>query len=415
MISGIGRNAGLVAEMFAGEAGFCGLKAEGVERLVAAGEGAEEAIEEVEADAKVAVETALLVERTMMDVAEAASAEKPGAHDGSASHPEVGQMHAVMKVSEHQDGPSDRSEETEGAIRKRNAQERHGKPERGEDDGRRDEPFEADVADRGAIAGGLAIWVGTQGGVGSVHLEMMNEVAAAEQREPLTMQQAMQPVAGELGDDAGSGDGEQHFDETCEQVRSAHFAPQQGRPEGAASPESGWQGWRELLPQLGLCDTGGDFGSERMRELADRSRVGIAPEFGAYGVLVLEDALAGGRLKPKMNFGGFASGTHADEHAFGAIAGAPLDDFAGELVDCGAGIGRFARNRKLLGHFGLQFGGDLRGHFFRVVRPGDVGASGKILHENAGLFLGARRPGEKSEYGNSQKYFFHKSSRCARN
>jgi len=87
-------------------------------------------------------------------------------------------------------------------------EEAHGGPENCEDEGGGDEPFETDVAEGKTGVRGVVVVVVAHGLTGSVNQEVVDEMAAAEDADFVAVQEAVQPVAEEFGEQAREGEGD---------------------------------------------------------------------------------------------------------------------------------------------------------------------------------------------------------------
>jgi len=182
-----------------------------IEAAVAAKNGAKEAVKEEKSDAEVGVHVAMVVHGVMVNVVEAAGLQKPRAKKRVAGHPEIGEVHTVVEVAEHESRPEDEGEQCYGLIKRGYVEQAHGGPENCEDQGRREKPFEADVAERKTGVGGVVVVVVAHGLAGSVNQEVVDEMGAAEEADFVAVQEAVKPVAEEFGEQAreaeGDGDG----------------------------------------------------------------------------------------------------------------------------------------------------------------------------------------------------------------
>src|SRR5262249_25345614 len=73
-----------------------------VKRAMAAGECSKEPVIEVKSNAKVFVHSAAYVYRPMMDVVQSPRRAEPGVQEWRAFHPETLNVHAVVKIAEHE-------------------------------------------------------------------------------------------------------------------------------------------------------------------------------------------------------------------------------------------------------------------------------------------------------------------------
>ena len=202
-----------------------GFEPRAIEGAVTAKNGAKEAVEEKKADAEVGVHAAIVVDRVMVNVVEAASVQEPRPEKRVAGHPEIGEMHAVVQVAEHESRPGDEGEKGKGLIKGGQMKQMHGGPKNRQNESGRSEPFEANVTDGKAGAGGVMVVTVAHGLAGTVDQEVMNEMAAAEEADFVAMQEAVKPVAEEFGEQAGKA--ERHGDggDAKEKLGKRHKAP----------------------------------------------------------------------------------------------------------------------------------------------------------------------------------------------
>src|ERR1700745_1748640 len=86
----------------------CVLVAVAGERWQARGPRDEDAIEKEEGDPEVLIHEAVIVESPVMDVVSLAGRDEPALQAGSALHPEVVDVHAVVEIAEHEKAPGQR-------------------------------------------------------------------------------------------------------------------------------------------------------------------------------------------------------------------------------------------------------------------------------------------------------------------
>ncbi len=85
----------------------------------------------------------------------------------------------------------------------RDAQEKHDCPQYCENGSGRNKPFQADVSRRKTIRSRVVVVVTAHGLSRAIDQEVVDQVAAAEKRNFVAVQQAMQPVAEKFGEQAG--------------------------------------------------------------------------------------------------------------------------------------------------------------------------------------------------------------------
>ena len=93
-----------------------------IEWPVAFCHGPEETVKEIEADAEVRVHEAFAVHAAMMNIVQPSGPEEPRAQQGNPSHPEVFDVHAVVQIAEHQDGPAQQSAQSGRLVDRRHAE-----------------------------------------------------------------------------------------------------------------------------------------------------------------------------------------------------------------------------------------------------------------------------------------------------
>ena len=125
-----------------------------------------------------------------------------------AGHPEIRQVHTVVKIVEGEDGPGDECGQHDDLMDRRNVRDEHAEPNHAEKDRRRDQPFKTDVADGIAVGGGVVVVLMPHGLARTVDQKMMDQVAAAQEANLVAVQQAMKPVAKEFREQAGEEQGE---------------------------------------------------------------------------------------------------------------------------------------------------------------------------------------------------------------
>src|SRR5260370_2129062 len=170
------------------------------------GNRAEETVEEKETDAEVAVHAALIIQRAMMDVVEPARVHEPGFEQRRPGHPEIPQMHAVVQITEHENGPEQQRGKSDALVSARNVEPQKNSPRRSQDQGGRNEPFKPAVSKRDAMVRGVFVFVRTERLAGAVDEEMMDKVTTAEQAEPIPVQHPIRPISQEPHDETEAGE-----------------------------------------------------------------------------------------------------------------------------------------------------------------------------------------------------------------
>src|SRR6267142_2740187 len=160
--------------------------------------GSEEAVEKVEADAEVGIHEAVAVQAFVMNVVQLARFQKPSPQARNSGHPIVLDVHAVVQIAEHQNGPAEEREKREHLVSMRHMKQSHHAPAEQENNCRRDKPFEPDVANGEPLLRGVVVFVGAHGLPGAIDQEMMDQMAPAEGWDFVAVQKPVQPVAGEF-------------------------------------------------------------------------------------------------------------------------------------------------------------------------------------------------------------------------
>src|SRR5262249_60869295 len=119
-----------------------GFEAIAIEWAVAPRERAENAVKKEKADAEIRVHAPVRVDGVMMNVVQAARSKEPMFEERMASHPEIRQVHTVVKIVEGEDGPGDERGQRDDLMNRCNVRDEHAKPNQAENDRRRDQPFE---------------------------------------------------------------------------------------------------------------------------------------------------------------------------------------------------------------------------------------------------------------------------------
>ena len=189
---------GLAMEMVAPGDGAMAVEVQGA---MATRDGAEQAVEEEEADAEIAIHATLGIERMMMNVVEATGAQEPGFQDWRAFHPEILQVHAVVEVAEHEHRPGHHGCQRHGLIHAGDVEQAQRRPTKSQHQGYGGDPLHADVAKRGAAIGGIFVVFRAHGLSRTIQLKMVDEVSAAQRGEAIAMRQTVEQVADEFGEE----------------------------------------------------------------------------------------------------------------------------------------------------------------------------------------------------------------------
>lgn len=72
---------------------------------MACGQGAENTVEKKKADAKIGIHVAGVVDAVMVNIVKAPGASKPAVDQRHASHPEIAEVHGIVKKAERQERP----------------------------------------------------------------------------------------------------------------------------------------------------------------------------------------------------------------------------------------------------------------------------------------------------------------------
>ena len=95
---------------------------------MALGHGPKEAVEKVEADAKVGIHKAVAVQAFVMNVVQPARFQKPSPQARNFGHPEILDVHAVVQIAEHQDRPAEERTKREHFVSMRDMKQSHDAP-----------------------------------------------------------------------------------------------------------------------------------------------------------------------------------------------------------------------------------------------------------------------------------------------
>ena len=158
---------------------------------MAHGDGAEQPVEQEESDAEIADHAAVVVQGMMMNVVQPAGGKKPATKEGISRHPKIAEVHAVVQIAEGNDWPDNQSGERDALKEDRDAQEKHDCPQYCENGSGRNKPFQADVSRRKTIGSRVVVVVTAHGLARAIDQEVVDQVAAAEKRNFVAVQQAM--------------------------------------------------------------------------------------------------------------------------------------------------------------------------------------------------------------------------------
>src|SRR5690349_320335 len=87
-----------------------------VEGAVAARDRAEGSIKPEKTDSKVGIHVARIVYGMMMDIVEPAGPREPRTKQRMTSHPKISQMHAVVQIAEHENGPGHQRNDRDNLV-----------------------------------------------------------------------------------------------------------------------------------------------------------------------------------------------------------------------------------------------------------------------------------------------------------
>src|SRR5262250_1772539 len=118
-----------------------------VERAMALGECSKEPVEEIKSNAEVLVHAAAFVYRPRVNIVKSACLAEPRPQNGSPLHPEALNVHAIVKVAEHEGRPSHQCGEGQTTVRKTHAQQPHAAAADGKNQGCGSEPLQTNVSD----------------------------------------------------------------------------------------------------------------------------------------------------------------------------------------------------------------------------------------------------------------------------
>src|SRR5215475_2886032 len=158
---------------------LCRLKTIPVKAPMTTPQRSEQTVEPEKTDSEVCVHAAFVVHRAVVNVMKPARSAKPDSDDGGSCHPEVLQMHAIVQITEHEDRPGDESHERDCFINWCNPGREHDPPARKENQSRRCEPLQPNVADRKTAVRRIVIFVVPHSLRRSVNQEVMNKMALA--------------------------------------------------------------------------------------------------------------------------------------------------------------------------------------------------------------------------------------------
>lgn len=94
-----------------------------IKRRLNRSHGAEQPVEESEADAKVLVHESLIVQDSVMNVMEIARPAEPVSEDGRAFHPKTLDVHAVVEIAEDPKAPGQDNPEKKRLVPQRRPEE----------------------------------------------------------------------------------------------------------------------------------------------------------------------------------------------------------------------------------------------------------------------------------------------------
>jgi hypothetical protein len=202
-----------------------GFEAGAIERAMPAAQRPEQPVEPEKAYAEVGVHAALYVDRVMVNVVESPRCDEPRTQQWMTDHPEIGLVHTVVEVAEHEDRPADQRRECHGLIYLRNMQQKQDGPDDGQQDGGGNQPFETDIAEREAAVGRVVVTIVAHRLAGAVDEKVVDQVATAEEDDFVAVQQAMQTVSQEFGEQAGEHQGNRGCGEFRKEDSVRHDAP----------------------------------------------------------------------------------------------------------------------------------------------------------------------------------------------
>jgi len=129
--------------------------------------------------------------------------DEPRTQQWMTDHPEICLVHTVVEVAEHEDRPADQRHQCNGLKYGWNMQQKQDSPDDGQQDGGGHEPFESDIADREAVVGRVVIALVAHRLAGAVDEKVVDQVAATQKDDFVAVQEAMEPVTQEFGEQAG--------------------------------------------------------------------------------------------------------------------------------------------------------------------------------------------------------------------
>src|SRR5713226_437540 len=159
-----------------------------VERAMPLCHGPEESVKKVEADAEVAVHEAYAVHASVMNVMQSSGSQEPRSQEWNSRHPEVFDMHPVVQIAEHEDGPAEQRAQRERLVHMRHAEKRHHSPAKQQNDRGGRQPFDPRIADGEAVIRRVVVLSGAHGLPGAINQEVMDQMAPAECWEPAAVQ-----------------------------------------------------------------------------------------------------------------------------------------------------------------------------------------------------------------------------------
>lgn len=173
---------------------------------MASGQSAEDAIEEEKADAKIGIHVSRAVDAVMMNIVKAPCAAEPAIDQRHACHPEIAKMHGIVKKAEGEERPDNEVAKHNHLVNGPYVKQEHNAPTESQNGNRRSEPFKTDVAERKTPAGSVSVTLSTHRLHWSVKEEVVNHVTATQKGQLVTMKQPMQPIAGQLRNEARTDD-----------------------------------------------------------------------------------------------------------------------------------------------------------------------------------------------------------------
>ena len=155
----------------------------------------EQTIKEKESNAEVLVHEPFVVESPVMDVVSFPGGDKPAPEAGIALHPEIVDVHPIVKITEHEEAPSQRSGDENGLMHEGHVQKMKDADGYRQKERTWHDPFQADVAERDGFASGVVIaGAGTLGVKRPVQDQMVSHVTATQEADLAAVQKPMQQV-----------------------------------------------------------------------------------------------------------------------------------------------------------------------------------------------------------------------------